>query len=468
MFDPFLSIALAATAVVAVGIALVLFRRRFAGLTPQYAADQILETMKSAVILVDMQGNIRVVNRAASLLLGHSAAELLGQPLRKIFDTDENTSTRRILNSTGVLEQEMGWSNAAGTRIDVLTSSSFIRGADGAPIGVVYVASDHTERKRAAQALRESEQRYRTLFDANPLPMWVYDFESLSFVAVNDAAVRHYGYSRDEFLSMKITDIRPQEDVPQILALLPLLAEQGGPSTFRHVKKDGTLIHVEISSFQFFLNARRMRLVIAHDVTERRIAEQRLRESEARYRLLFERNLAGVYRTSVDGRILDCNEAFARIFGYDSRDEMLRCSARVLYFDSEDRERLIAMLRNHSSITNHEARMRRKNDTAVWVLENMTLLDSAAGEPGVIEGTVIDITDRKYAQEQVEYQAYHDVLTALPNRLLFRDRLNLALAHARRNNRAVAVMFLDLDEFKAVNDSLGHTVGDRLLQAVAS
>ena len=437
-------------------------------LTPQYAASQILETMKSAVILVDMEGKIRVINRAATMLLGYLPEDLIGERMRKIFGPDENTSTRRILNSTGVLEQQMAWMSANGGRVDVLTSSSFVRGADGAPVGVVYVASDYTERKRAEQALRDSEYRYRTLFDANPLPMWVYDFESLRFVAVNDAAIHHYGYSRDEFLQMKITDIRPQEDVPQILALLPLLAERGGPTTFRHMKKDGTIIHVEISSFEFRLNAKRMRLVIAHDVTEQRRSEQKLRESEARYRLLFERNLAGVYRTTVDGRVLDCNEAFARIFGYESREEMLTHSARSLYFDNEERERLITMLREQKSVTNHEARMRRRNDTAVWVLENMTLLDGEAAEAGVIEGTVIDITERKYAQEQVEYQAYHDVLTALPNRLLFRDRLNLALAHARRNSRTVAVMFLDLDNFKAVNDSLGHTVGDRLLQAVAS
>ncbi|HUP63486.1 MAG TPA: EAL domain-containing protein [Thermoanaerobaculia bacterium] len=441
---------------------------RLVDLTPQYAAGQILETMKSAVILVDMEGTIRVVNRAATLLLGYAGGDLIGEPMKKIFDPEESSSSRRIVKSTGVLEQLMGWRSATGARIDVLTSSSFVRGADGAPVGVVYVASDYTERKRAEQALRESEQRYRKLFDANPLPMWVYDFESLRFVAVNDAAVNHYGYTREEFLRMKITDIRPQEDVPQILALLPLLAERGGPSTFRHMKKDGTIIHVEISSFEFHLDNARMRLVIAHDVTERRLAEQRLRESEARYRLLFERNLAGVYRTSVDGRVLDCNEAFARIFGYASREEMLRLSAPSLYFDLADREQVIALLREQKSITNHEARMRRKDDRAVWVLENMTLLDAETGEPRVIEGTVIDITERKYAQEQVEYQAYHDALTGLPNRILFRDRLNLALAHARRHSLVAAVMFLDLDEFKVVNDTLGHTVGDRLLQAIAA
>ena len=441
---------------------------RLIDLTPQFAASQILETMKSAVILVDMHGTIRVVNRAATHLLGYSESALVGQPMRTIFDPDENTSTRRILNSTGILEQQMGWQHANGSRVDVLTSSSFVRGGDGAPVGVVYVASDYTERKRAEQALRDSEHRYRKLFDVNPLPMWVYDFQSLRFIAVNDVAVRHYGYSREEFLQMTITDIRPADDVPQVLALLPLLSESGGPSTFRHMKKDGTVIDVEISSFEFSLDQRTMRLVIAHDVTERRRAEQRLRESEARYRLLFERNLAGVYRTSVDGRVLDCNESFARIFGYDTPEEMLQSSARSLYFEESDRQRILVLLRERGALTNHEARMRRRDGSAVWVLENMTLLEGESGESAVVEGTVVDITGRKYAQEQVEYQAYHDVLTGLPNRLLFRDRLRLALAHARRNSRVLAVMYLDLDEFKSVNDTLGHTVGDGLLQEIAT
>jgi diguanylate cyclase (GGDEF)-like protein len=94
----------------------------------------------------------------------------------------------------------------------------------------------------------------------------------------------------------------------------------------------------------------------------------------------------------------------------------------------------------------------------------VTLIESR----GELEGTIIDITERKTAQEQIEYQAFHDVLTGLPNRRLFRDRIGVALAHARRQGRGIAVMFLDLDQFKLVNDTLGHTVGDGLLQAIAN
>jgi len=440
---------------------------RLIDLTPAYAAGQILETMKSAVVLVDMEGRIRVVNNATCALLGYSQADLIGMHIRNILAVDEYTSTGKLLNSLGVLEQNMVWRGATGQTVAVLASSSIVRDASDKPVAVVYVASDFTERKRAEEALRESEQRYRTLFDSNPLPMWIYDIQTLSFQAVNDAAIQHYGFTREDFLRMKITDIRPQEDVPTVMSLVPTISGRRGPNVFRHKKRDGTVIDTEITSFEFVSGGRRTRLVISQDITERKKSEESLRRSEQQYRLLFERNLAGVYRTAVDGRILDCNDAMARIFGYERREDLLAQTAWALYFDDEDRTRALQQLREQKSITNREYRMRRRDNKSIWVIENATLLESGGG-PEVIEGTIIDITEQKTAREQMEYQAYHDVLTDLPNRLLFRDRIGVALAHARRIGRGVAVMFLDLDQFKLVNDTLGHPVGDRLLQAIAS
>lgn len=565
--------------------AIVVWRDETIDLTPEYAAGHVIETMKSAVLVIDMQGRVRVVNRATSLMLDYSSDELIGQHLRKIVDADERMSTGQLLNSKGVFEQNMAWRTRSGVRIDVLAASSYIRDRKGTPVGVVYVASDYTERKRAQGELRESEQRYRTLFDANPLPMWVYDFDTLLYIAVNDAAILHYGYSREEFLTMTVGDLRPPEDVEEVLAALPMLPPMHGPASYRHMKRNGTIIDVDLSSFSFETGGRSARLVIAQDVTERRRAEQRIRESEeryrglvelspdaillvsrlnivfanpaairflgatseaeivgraitdfvaeaeqtslnarvhvaengipfstieqrliridgrgvdaelagsgftfegrpavqlvardlserrateARFRLLFERNLAGVYRATADGRVLECNEACARIFGFDSPAEMMKANSVALYDDPADRAQVLTLLRAEGSLQNVELRMRRHDGSLLWVLENVTLLPGEPGQSDVLEGTLMDITARKLAQEQLEYQAYHDILTGLPNRLLFTDRIGVALAHARRKTRLAAVMFLDLDEFKTINDTLGHSVGDRLLQGVSS
>jgi diguanylate cyclase (GGDEF)-like protein/PAS domain S-box-containing protein len=553
-----------------------------AGITAGFAATQILDTMKGAVVVADMAGVIRVVNRAASQLLGYNAEELHGEHIRRIFPRDETLSTGQIINSLGVLEHTMAWRSADGLTVDVLAASSFLRDGEGAPVAVVYVASDYTERKRAETALRESEHRYRTLFEMNPLPMWVYDFDTLRFTDVNDAALRHYGWKREEFLRLTIRDIRPPEEWPAMEEALKTAEARRGPSHFRHRTKNATVIDVEVTSFEFISGRGRARLVIAQDVTARMRAEDELRQSEeryrelfenandivythdlegivtsmnlagertsgytrdeiigthihqllvpedrgragdamerklrgeaaatfyevqfrakdgrkipvelssrliyrdgrpvgvqgvardvtdrkdseARYRLLFERNLAGVYRSTSDGRILDCNDACARVFGYEKREDVLGTNANDFYFDDTERERVVQMLREQKQVSNLELRLRRRDGATVWVLENVTLRDE-----DVMEGTIIDITDRKHAQEQVEYQAYHDSLTALPNRLLFRDRIALALAHVKRAGRLSAVMFLDLDQFKLVNDTLGHTVGDRLLQAIGA
>ena len=144
---------------------------------------------------------------------------------------------------------------------------------------VVQVAMERWQRKHAERALRMSEARYRRLFDQNPQPVWVYDCETLRFLAVNDAAVRHYGYSREEFLQMTIESIRPPEDIPAVRHAAARPA-QHFPSHWRHRTRAGRTIDVEITSDDIDLDGRRSRIVLAADVTERMRAQRALAERE--------------------------------------------------------------------------------------------------------------------------------------------------------------------------------------------
>jgi len=202
-------------------------------------------------------------------------------------------------------------------------------------------------------------------------------------------------------------------------------------------------------------------------VTERKKAEQTIRESEKRYRLLFERNLAGVFRTTLAGRFVECNHAAARMFGYDSAEELMAVPVPHLYDAASDREAFLTKLKSEKRVANHEMRFRRKNGESAWAMLNVSLAEDDSGTANIVEGTLVDITERKLAEDKIQSLAYYDALTGLPNRILLRDRLSNALAAARRHRHKVAILFFDLDSFKTINDSLGHSVGDLLLHDVA-
>jgi diguanylate cyclase (GGDEF)-like protein/PAS domain S-box-containing protein len=188
---------------------------------------------------------------------------------------------------------------------------------------------------------------------------------------------------------------------------------------------------------------------------------------ERRYRLLFEQTPAGIYRTTVGGSFRECNPALARLLGYADVTELMRDAAANLYFDPAERDLFVARLRAAGRIDNCEFRLRRKDGSALWILENVTWCPAQDGEPDLIEGTLVDITGRKEAESRIAHQAHHDALTGLANRTLFCDRVAQSLAQARRTDTSVAVLMLDLDRFKAVKDTLGHGAGDQLLCGVA-
>ena len=206
------------------------------------------------------------------------------------------------------------------------------------------------------------------------------------------------------------------------------------------------------------------------DITARKLADLAACESERRYRGLFDHAIEGIFRTTTDGRYLAANRALARIYGFDSTEDLvqsLRDIRRQLYVDPMRREEFMRLIRARGSITGFESQVFRRDGSVIWISENARAVSDAEDNALYYEGTVEDVTDRKLYEARLERQANYDTLTGLANRALFHDRLSQSILTAERGGGAPAVIFIDLDRFKFINDSLGHQIGDELLCAVA-
>ena len=209
---------------------------------------------------------------------------------------------------------------------------------------------------------------------------------------------------------------------------------------------------------------------ISHDITAKKAAENALRMAEEKYRRIFEDAIVGIFQARPDGRPISINGALAEILGYESPKQLLaEVSSLVqeVFVHPEQMVELRRVLEEQGSLRSAELELYRKDRSKRSVIANMRAVRDSGGNLAFIEGTIEDITDRKRAEERVQYLAYYDALTGLPNRTLLRDRVEKALAGARRRDERVAVLFVDLDQFKTINDTWGHSFGDQLLQEVA-
>ncbi|NEX63568.1 EAL domain-containing protein [Noviherbaspirillum sp. 17J57-3] len=206
------------------------------------------------------------------------------------------------------------------------------------------------------------------------------------------------------------------------------------------------------------------------DITQRKAAEDALQEAERRYRSIFENAIEGIFQSTSDKGYLAVNPALARIYGYDSPQQMidtLRDLDRQLYVDPQRRVDFLQHMNGQGAVINFESQVYQRNGNVIWISENARAVRGPDDAILFFEGSVVDITERKAYEAKIRFQATHDALTGLPNRNLLRDRLEQALLNARRGKHLAAVAFIDLDQFKFVNDSLGHELGDELLKMIA-
>jgi PAS domain S-box-containing protein len=269
----------------------------------------------------------------------------------------------------------------------------------------LVVQSEITKRRETEQELKNAQERYHLLFDSNPIPVWVYDVKSLAILDVNAAAIRHYGYSREEFHSLTLKDIRPPEDIPALVrsvAKTSLETETAG--IWRHRKKDGTLIDVEITSHPLAFGGRDARLVVAADITRRRKAEEALRQSEERFRLIVSsvKDYA-ILMLDTEGRVISWNEGAERIKGYRAEEIIGQHFSRFYTAEDLNADRPAAKIKEamENGRVEDEGWRVRKDGSRFWANVVITALRD---ESGLLRGfgkVTRDISERKRAEQEI-------------------------------------------------------------------
>jgi two-component system, cell cycle sensor histidine kinase and response regulator CckA len=369
----------------------------------------LLDNLPHIAFLKDLESRFVAVNEPLARLCGVTPCEMIGRTDFDFFPREQaeryQAADRRALErGERIVEEEEHLNGSAATPHWIETTTAPYYDASGALAGIVGITRDVTVRHEAAERLRASAEHYRLLFDRNPLPMWVFDVETLEFLAVNDAAIQHYGYPRESFLSMTIADIRSPELVPELLeALAGVGTMHAVQEPFVHLTRDGRRIETQIISDSIVVDGRQARLVLARDITSERASVRALRESEARYRTLFEESVAGNYVSDVNGRLLACNASMAQMLGYDTIEEACVHSMVQGHVDDAYWLDFLALLEREKRLQLHELNITRRDGSPLHILQNVVGRFDDADVLTELHGFVVDITDRKRLEEQLRH-----------------------------------------------------------------
>lgn len=433
----------------------------------------VTNSASDAIITIDETGTILYVNQTAEKIFGYPAEELIGENLVKL--TPENmrrgfrARIKRYLTggNRNIQRQTIEVSAQHKNGREILIEVSFGEySSEGGQI-ITAVGRDITERKRAEEALRKSEE-YRNLFKLANDAIIIFEPENEIVLDVNDCACKMYGFTREEFIGRSLKEV--SENVQRGEQRLAKLLKHEMIESFEtvHYQKNGTPINLLINSSIIEFEGKPAVMSINRDVTSRVKADTALRESEYKLRTLIENMSEGLVHLDQNDRILFTNRRFGEMTGY-REEELAGQNASQLLLDEEGRKIVeTANRRRRKGISeNYELQLRTAHGKKIWSLVGAVPTFDADGKIIGSMSVHTDITERKRAEEQLIHNALHDALTGLPNRALFLEHLRRALGHSPRRKKTFAVLFLDFDGFKLINDSLGHMEGDSLLKMIA-
>jgi len=288
---------------------------------------------------------------------------------------------------------------------------------------------------------------------------------------LNDKFLTHSGYSKQDLVGQSIFDLPVFDDIKTLKVATGDLDQNDmfANQSVSFIKKSGATVPALISGTLLELSGEGYVMCLAKDMSSQKEAEERLRGSEERFRGIFESAPIGIMLVELEGTIFQANRFAAQLLNYE-KDHLDRLHISRL-LQEQDRQRLkenLARLKDSNAAPiSSEQRMLCQNGSEIWTNSHIMLQRSSDGTPLYYIVQIADITDLKQGQQRMEQMAFYDTLTNLANRRLFHDRLTQAIEHAIRTNRAAALLYLDLDNFKRVNDTLGHEIGDSLLREVA-
>lgn len=430
---------------------------------------QTIEQSPVSVVITDLDANIEYVNDAFVRNSGYSRDEVVGQNPRLMQSGKTTKETYDDLWAT--LTRGEIW---RGEFIDKRKNGEeYIESALIAPVKsegtvshFVGIKEDITERTRIQQALqRESEKNWVLLQNASD-GIHILDHDG-NVIEISAAFCSMLGYQRQELMGKHVALWEAKFTADEIREILERQFVTNTRSQFEtyHRREDGTIFPVEVSSFTIELEGNKVHFCSSRDITERKAAEKKVLLAAS----VFSHAREGIMITERDGSIIDVNQSFSLITGY-SRSEVLGRNPRILKSGGQDATFYAALWQSlrekgqwYGEIWN-----RRKNGE---VYAQMLTISSVSDNKGSISHYVAlfsDITSSKEHQKQLEHIAHYDALTNLPNRVLLADRLHQGMAQAERHNKPLAVVYLDLDGFKAINDTYGHEVGDQVLIAISS